>query len=44
MLLLPAAAFVDSYAQTISLFEHSGQSARFFGNSYGFAVFPTTSR
>jgi lipid-binding SYLF domain-containing protein len=41
-LLLPAAAaWADSYSDTIALFKNAGQSAAFFDNSYGFAVFPT---
>jgi lipid-binding SYLF domain-containing protein len=31
----------SSYHETIALFKHSGASAAFFGNSYGYAVFPT---
>jgi lipid-binding SYLF domain-containing protein len=29
------------YTETISLFEHAGQSASFFNHSYAYAVFPT---
>jgi lipid-binding SYLF domain-containing protein len=40
--LLPAApAFADEYADTVKLFQNAGQSATFFNNSYGYAVFPT---
>jgi lipid-binding SYLF domain-containing protein len=35
------AAWADSYSDTISLFEHAGQSAGYFHNSVGYAVFPT---
>ncbi len=35
------AAWADAYSDTIDLFKHSGQSAAFFDNSYGYAVFPT---
>jgi lipid-binding SYLF domain-containing protein len=35
------AALADSYSDTISLFRNAGQSADFFKNSYGYAVFPT---
>jgi lipid-binding SYLF domain-containing protein len=31
----------DEYAETIALFRGAGQSAKFFGDSYGYAVFPT---
>ena len=37
----PAHASGDKYAETIKIFEGAGQSAKFFGNSYGYAVFPT---
>ena len=36
---IPASA--DDYSDTIKLFRGAGQSAKFFGNSYGYAVFPT---
>ena len=41
LLLAAAPAFADKYSDTISLFKNAGQSAAFFGNSYGYAVFPT---
>ncbi len=31
----------DSYSDTIALFKNAGQSARFFSDSYGYAVFPS---
>jgi lipid-binding SYLF domain-containing protein len=34
-------AHADAYGDTIALFKESGQSASFFDNSYGYAVFPT---
>jgi lipid-binding SYLF domain-containing protein len=41
-LMLPAAAaWADSYDDTIALFKNAGQSAAFFDKSYAFAVFPT---
>jgi lipid-binding SYLF domain-containing protein len=41
-LVVPAAAAVaGSYRDTIDLFKHAGESAPFFSNSYGYAVFPT---
>jgi lipid-binding SYLF domain-containing protein len=42
LLALPfAPALADDYADTIKVFRSAGQSAKFFGNSYGYAVFPT---
>jgi lipid-binding SYLF domain-containing protein len=41
-LMLPgAAAWADSYSDTIALFKNAGQSAAFFNKSYAYAVFPT---
>jgi lipid-binding SYLF domain-containing protein len=34
-------ALADDYADTIKVFRSAGHSARFFGASYGYAVFPT---
>lgn len=40
--LLPLApAFADEYQDTIKVFQNAGESAAFFKNSYGYAVFPT---
>jgi lipid-binding SYLF domain-containing protein len=36
-----AAAWADSYQDTTALFKNAGQSAAFFNNCYGYAVFPT---
>jgi len=33
--------WADEYADTISVFKNAGESGDFFGNSYGYAVFPT---
>jgi len=41
MLLAAGPALADKYSDTISLFKNAGQSASFFGKSYGYAVFPT---
>jgi lipid-binding SYLF domain-containing protein len=39
---LPTApVLADDYADTIKVFRGAGQSAKFFGASYGYAVFPT---
>lgn len=34
-------ALADRYTDTIALFRHAGETARFFKSSYGYAVFPT---
>lgn len=39
--LLAANAAADPYVDTIQLFKNAGESASFFKNSYGYAVFPT---
>ena len=36
-----ASALADEYTDTVKLFRDAGRSARMFGNSYGYAVFPT---
>ena len=36
-----AQALADDYSDTISVFRKAGQSAKYFGSSYGYAVFPT---
>jgi lipid-binding SYLF domain-containing protein len=41
MLATAGAALAGSYSDTITLFKNAGASASFFGNSYGYAVFPT---
>jgi lipid-binding SYLF domain-containing protein len=41
LLLWSAATWADSYSDTVSLFQHAGQSATFFNNCYGYAIFPT---
>jgi len=35
-----APALADNYSETIKIFKDAGESARFFGKSYGYAVFP----
>ena len=37
-------ADADPYQQSVALFQHAGQSAAFFNNSYGYAVFPTVGK
>lgn len=42
LLTIPCAqALADSYADTIKVFHEAGESGQFFGNCYGYAVFPT---
>ncbi len=41
LLLLDGAASANKYDDTVQLFKSAGQSASFFDNSYGYAVFPT---
>lgn len=39
---LPASvAWADEYTDTMNLFRNAGESAHFFNNAYGYAVFPT---
>ncbi len=45
LLFLPvAAAIADSYQKTIDIFRGAGESAAFFDNSVGYAVFPTVGK
>lgn len=37
-------AMADEYEDTIKLFKNAGESAAFFDNSYGYAVFPTVGK
>jgi lipid-binding SYLF domain-containing protein len=41
LLLAAGPVLADKYSDTVSLFKNAGQSSTFFGNSYGYAVFPT---
>ncbi len=34
-------AWADEYSDTVDTFKKAGESAQFFSNSYGYAVFPT---
>jgi hypothetical protein len=34
----------DPYAETVNIFKNSGQSAAYFSNAYGYAVFPTVGK
>jgi lipid-binding SYLF domain-containing protein len=37
-------ASADPYSDTIDVFKHAGESASFFNNSYGYAVFPSVGK
>ena len=39
--LLPGGSWAGEYQDTIKVFTNAGQSGDFFGNSHGYAVFPT---
>ena len=36
-----SALFADEYSDTLKMFRDAGESASFFNNSYGYALFPT---
>jgi hypothetical protein len=44
MMLSGGIAHADKYDETIELFKNAGESASFFSNSYGYAVFPTVGK
>jgi lipid-binding SYLF domain-containing protein len=44
LLLCTVDAAADSYSDTVTMFKNAGQSAAFFQNCYGYAVFPTIGR
>ena len=44
MLMSSASALADDYTETTELFKNAGESASFFANSYGYAVFPTIAK
>ncbi len=39
-----SSALADSYSDTVTLFKNAGESASFFSNCYGYAVFPTVGK
>jgi lipid-binding SYLF domain-containing protein len=39
--LINSPARADEYSDTITIFKNAGASAKYFSNSYGYAVFPT---
>ena len=41
LLLAANFAYAGKYSDTVALFKNAGDSAAFFANSYGYAVFPT---
>jgi lipid-binding SYLF domain-containing protein len=45
LLVMPfGSALADKYAETIQIFKNAGESSAYFGNSYGYAVFPTVGK
>jgi lipid-binding SYLF domain-containing protein len=44
LLLAVEGAWADKYQATIEVFRQAGESASFFENSYGYAVFPTVGK
>jgi lipid-binding SYLF domain-containing protein len=43
-MLAGSVAWADDYSDTIDMFKKAGGSAKFFDNSYGYAVFPTIAK
>jgi lipid-binding SYLF domain-containing protein len=39
--LLAAPAWADDYAETVEIFRKAGESGKYFGSAYGYAIFPT---
>jgi lipid-binding SYLF domain-containing protein len=44
LMLVAATASADEYTDTVSIFKNAGESGTYFGNSYGYAVFPTVGK
>lgn len=44
MMVLGSTAHADAFQETIDIFKDAGESAAFFDQSYGYAVFPTVGR
>lgn len=44
VMLWAGVAAADSYTDTVALFKNAGESAGFFSDSYGYAVFPTVGK
>jgi len=44
MLFLATASRADDYADTVALFKNAGDSAAFFKDCYGYAIFPTVGK
>ena len=42
--LIGGSALADDYQDTIKVFKNAGESGDFFGNSHGYAVFPTVGK
>jgi lipid-binding SYLF domain-containing protein len=44
LVLAGSTAWADDYADTINVYKSAGESAEFFKNSYGYAVFPSIAK
>src|SRR5215471_7752158 len=44
LVLASALVFADEYSDTIDVFKKAGESAKFFENAYGYAVFPSIAK
>ena len=44
LMLAGSLAWADEYTDTVARFKQAGESAKFFDNSYGYAVFPTIAK
>ena len=44
LMLAGSIASADEYSDTIAVFKKGGESAKFFDNSYGYAVFPSIAK
>jgi lipid-binding SYLF domain-containing protein len=42
--ILAQPAWADDYSKTIDIFKKAGESGKFFGTAYGYAVFPTVGK
>jgi len=44
LMLAGSLASADEYSDTIGIFKKAGESAKFFDNSYGYAIFPSIAK
>ena len=42
--LVGSTAWADDYSDTVAVYKNAGESAAFFNNAYGYAVFPTIAK